>query len=141
MLTHPYPYAYGTVSPLDGRFDSWVLPHVNTECMPIFLDEVAERHPNENLIRVMDGAGWHQSLQLSWPDNLQTLFLPPYSPELNPQEPLWDELREKHFHNQMFNSLSTLEDTLVTRLLSFENNPQLVYSISAWDWIINALNL
>jgi hypothetical protein len=70
MLTHPYPYAYGAAGPLDGRLDSLILPHVNTECMPIFLDEVAERHPNENLIMVMDGAGWHKSLQLSLPDKL-----------------------------------------------------------------------
>jgi transposase len=74
------------------------------------------------------------------PNNLQTLFLPPYRPELNPQEPLWDELREKYFHRPMFDSLSALENTLVTGLLSFENNPQLVHSISSWDWIINALN-
>jgi hypothetical protein len=47
--------------------------------MPIFPDEVAERRPTENLIRVMDGAGWHKSLQLSWPDKLRTLLLPPYS--------------------------------------------------------------
>jgi transposase len=113
-LTHPYPYAYDAVSPLDGRLDSLILPHVNTECMPIFLDEVAERHPNENLIMIMDGAGWHQSLPLSLPDNLRRPFLPPYRPELNPQEHLWDELREKHFHNIAFNSLSALEDTLVS---------------------------
>ncbi|MDR1228570.1 MAG: IS630 family transposase [Azoarcus sp.] len=140
MLIHQYTYAYGAVSPLDGRLDSLILPHVNTECMQVFLDEVAERHPNENLIMIMDGAGWHKSLQLSLPDNLRTLFLPPYSPELNPQEHLWDELREKHFHNIAFNSLSALEDTLVSGLFSLENNPQLVHSISAWDWIINALN-
>jgi transposase len=99
--------------------------------MPIFLDEVAERHPNENLIMIMDGAGWHQSLQLSWPDKLRTPFLPPYRPELNPQEHLGDELREKHFHNTAFNSLSALEDTLITGLFSLENNPHLVHSISA----------
>jgi transposase len=140
MLTHQYTYAYGAVSPLDGDFDSLILPHVNTECMQIFLDEIAQRHPDENLIMVMDGAGWHHSLKLILPDKLRILFLPPYSPELNPQEHLWDELREKHFHNQAFDNLNALENTLATSLLALEKNPELVHSISEWDWIINALN-
>jgi transposase len=108
--------------------------------MQLFLDEIVERYPNENLIMVMDGAGWHRSQKLTLPDKLRTLFLPPYSPKLNPQEHLWDELREKYFHNKAFNSLSALENTLVSGLLALENNPQLVHSITAWDWIVNALN-
>jgi transposase len=132
-------YAYGAVSPLDGRFDARILPHVNTDCRRIFLDEIAQRHPNENLIMMMDGAGWHQSLELVLPDKLKTLFLPPYSPELNPQEHPWDELREKYFHNKAFDSLDVLEDNLVTALLVLENNSKLVHPISAWDWIVNAL--
>ena len=50
MLTHQYTYAYGAVSPIDGRFDSLVLPHVNTDCMQIFLNEIAARYPHENII-------------------------------------------------------------------------------------------
>jgi transposase len=87
----------------------------------------------------VNGSGRESSWRKRWPDNLRTLFLPPYRPELNPQEPLWDELREKHFHNTAFNSLSALEDTLISGLFSLENNPHLVHSVSAWDWIINAL--
>jgi hypothetical protein len=43
MLTHQYTYAYGAVSPMDGKFDSLVLPQVNTECMQLFITEIA-RH-------------------------------------------------------------------------------------------------
>jgi len=96
MVTQPYPDAYGAVSPRDGCFDSLVLPHVNADCMHIVLDEIASRYPNDNVIMVRDGAGWHKSTNFRLPDNLRLLFLPPYSPELNPQEHLWDELREKH---------------------------------------------
>jgi hypothetical protein len=94
MVTQQYTYAYGAVSPQDGRFDSLVLPHVNSGCMQIFLDEIASRYPNDNVVMVLDGAGWHKSKGLCLPGNLRLLFLPPYSPELNPQEHLWDELRE-----------------------------------------------
>lgn len=49
------------MSPQDGRFDSLVLPQVNTECMQIFLDEIARRYPNDTVVVVLDGAGWHKS--------------------------------------------------------------------------------
>ena len=101
MVTQPYPDAYGAASPRDGCFDSLVLPHVNADCMHIVLDEIASRYPNDNVIMVRDGAGWHKSTNFRLPDNLRLLFLPPYSPELNPQEHLWDELREKHVHNRV----------------------------------------
>lgn len=138
MLTHQYVYAYGAVSILDGAFDSLVLPHVNSECMAIFLREIAGRYPNDNIVMILDGAGWHKSQSMPIPDNIRLLLLPPYSPELNPVEHLWDELREKHFYNQAFDSLDALEDQLVTGLRSLELDRQRVDSICAWEWIINA---
>jgi transposase len=69
-----------------------MLPHVNSECMQVFLDEVAQRYPNDNIVMVLDGAGWHKSTSFALPENLKLHFLSPYSPELNPVEHLWDEL-------------------------------------------------
>lgn len=138
MLTHQYTYAYGAVSPLDGRFDSLVLPHVNTECMQLFITEIAQRYPDENIVMVIDGAGWHQSKGLKPAENLRLHFLPPYSPELNPQEHIWDELREKYFHNQAFESLDALEEQLLAGLRHLEQTPETVKSISAWEWILNS---
>jgi transposase len=136
MLTHQYTYAYGAVSPIDGRFDSLVLPHVNGDCMKLFIDEIASRYPQENIVMVVDGAGWHKT-KFKLPDNLKLYFLPPYSPELNPQEHIWDELREKWFHNIVFDSLDVLENLLVAGLKALETNPTVVKSIAGWDWIIN----
>lgn len=140
MVTQQYTYAYGAVCPQDGAFDSLVLPHVNSDCMQIFLDEIVSRYPRDNIVMVLDGAGWHKSKDFRLPDNLRLLFLPPYSPELNPQEHLWDELREKHFHNRVFDSIDTLEDHLVAALRDLENSPGRVKSITGWDWIINAVS-
>ena len=98
MLTHQYTYAYAAVSPVDGRLDSRILPQVNGGCMQLFIDEIAARYPTENLVMILDGAGWHKAA-FELPENLKLHHLPPYSPELNPQEHLWDELREKYFHN------------------------------------------
>jgi transposase len=73
--------------------------------MPLFLDEVSTRHLNDKIIMVLDGAGWHKSKSLMIPDNIRLLSLPPYSPELNPVEHIWDDLREKEFHNRVFDNL------------------------------------
>ena len=140
MVTQQYTYAYGAVSPMDGRFDSLMLPHVNSECMQVFLDEVAQRYPNDNIVMVLDGAGWHKSQSFALPENLKLHFLPPYSPELNPVEHLWDELREKHFHNRVFDSIDALEDHLVDALRAMENDVERVASITRWPWIINTVS-
>jgi putative transposase len=141
MVTQQYTYAYGAVSPQDGCFDSLVLPQVNSECMQIFLDEIASRHRNDNVVMVLDGAGWIKSKDCSVPDNLRLLFLPAYSPELNPQEHLWGEFREKHFHNRVFDSIDALEDHLADALRDMENAPGRVQSVAGWDWIINSVSI
>lgn len=79
---------------------------------------------------ILDGAGWHRSKDFRLPDNIRLLFLPPYSSELNPQEHLWDELREKYFHNRIFDSIDALENHLVTALHNLENTPTLIKSIT-----------
>ena len=140
MVTQQYTYAYGAVSPVDGRFDSLILPHVNSECMRVFLDEIAARYPHENVVMVLDGAGWHKSKEIELAENVRTLFLPPYSPELNPQEHVWDELREKFFHNRAFDSLDALETHLEEALRSLELNPERMRGIAGWDWIINSVS-
>jgi transposase len=137
MVTQEYTYAYAAVSVLDGVLDTLILPRVNGACMQLFLDEVAARHPHERIVMVLDGAGWHHSESLRLPNNLRLLPLPPYAPELNPVEHLWDELREKAFHNRVFDSMDALEDHLEASLRTLESDHDRVRSIVAWPWIIN----
>ena len=141
MVTQEYTYAYAAVSVADGALDSLILPHVNTVCMQIFLDEVAARHPEDRIVMVTDGAGWHRSESLTIPENMRLVKLPPYSPELNPVEHIWDDLREKSFHNRVFKSIDALEQHLSVSLLQMELDNQRVHSIVAWPWIISALTI
>ena len=128
MLTHEYTYAYAAVDVARGELDTLILPHVNTDCMQVFLHEVARRHASEQIVMVLDGAGWHHSLALRVPANMHLLSLPPYAPELNPVEHLWDELREKYFHNRVFDSLDALKDHLVSSLRTTEQATEKVRS-------------
>ncbi|MDL2286899.1 transposase, partial [Desulfococcaceae bacterium OttesenSCG-928-F15] len=102
---------------------SLILPRVDTDCMQIFLNEISERYRDDRIVMVLDGAGWHRSGDLKIPNNIKLLSLPPYSPELNPVENIWEELREKHFHNRVFESIDALEEQLMYALRRLEQNP------------------
>ena len=80
-LVREYTYAFAAITPADGIMDSLILPFVNAETMGLFLQVVAERHPEECILMVLDGAGWHIAGDLVVPANMRLLFLPPYSPE------------------------------------------------------------
>ena len=80
ILTREYTYAYGAVDVCTGELDSLIAPHVNTECMQLFLNEVSARHPDARIVIVIEGAGWHRSDALKAPANIYLLKLPPYPP-------------------------------------------------------------
>jgi transposase len=118
QIVREYTYAFGAVSPEDGTLDSLVLPVVTAEAMSIFLEEVARRHPEEFILMFLDGAGRHRANDLAVPKNMRLEALPPYSPQLNPVEHIRDEIREKWFANEVFNSLDAVEDRLVEALVA-----------------------
>jgi len=136
-IVREYTYAFAALSPHDGTLDTLVLPEVNAFAMSVFLAEVAQRHPHDDILMVLDGAGWHRAKDLRIPENMRLLPLPPYSPELNPVEHLWEEIREKWFPNLVFDSLTGVEDRLVEALAALENSPQRVARIAAFDWIVS----
>jgi len=72
---------------------SLVLPYANTDCMNIFLQEVADRFPEDYIVMVMDPAAWHTSKTLKVPENIEIFPLLPYSPEHNPTEHIWNEVK------------------------------------------------
>lgn len=134
-LVRQYTYVFAAVSPHDGLLDSLILPLVNMQTMSISLAEVANRHAEEFVLMVLDGAGWHQAIELEIPENIRLVRLPPYSPELNPTEHLWDEIREKWFPNLVFRELDAVEDVLEQALHSLENDATRVESITGFGWV------
>lgn len=61
---------------------------------------------------VLDGAGWHKSAELRVPANIELLYLPPYSPELNPVEKLWQYIKSKVLRNKFYDNLLDLENAV-----------------------------
>jgi hypothetical protein len=71
QIVREYTYAFGAVSPHDGTLDSLILPVVTAEAMSIFLEEVAQRHPEEFILMFLDGAGWHRANDLAVPQKYE----------------------------------------------------------------------
>jgi putative transposase len=134
-----YRYLYGAVSPVDGKLFSLVLPYTNTICMNVFLRELSKAYPNDYILLVVDNAAWHNAGALQIPENIQLFPLPPYTPELNPIEMLWDEIREKGFRNQVFASLEKVVDRLCGCVRSLSANTARIASITHRAWFIDAL--
>jgi hypothetical protein len=83
----------------------------------------------------VDGAGNHRSDELEIPANIILQLLPPYSPELNPQENIWDEIREKIFKNYALKSMSDVNTKLDEASLYIERSRTLVKSIASFPYI------
>jgi transposase len=139
QLIREYVYLYGAVSPKDGTCVYLIMPAPDTECFQIFLNILGKKYPRHLILLFVDGAGNHQSDELVIPANIMLHLLPPYSPELNPQENLWDEIREKIFKNYALKSMNDVYAKLEEAALYIERNPKLVKSITSFPYIVRSL--
>lgn len=123
-------YAFTAVAPALGKLCSLLLPTANTESMNIFLQHVSQTFSDYFLVMQVDQAGWHQAKELILPENIRLIKQPPYSSEANPVEHIWDDMREKHFHNRIFDSLDSLTEKLCKALNDLENDPERITSMT-----------
>ena len=130
-------YAYGAVEPLTGESCFVVMPYCNTDCMNLFLKELSNTFPRDKIILVCDGAAWHKSGSLKIPENIELIFIPPYTPEMNPIEQIWKEIRTKGFKNEAFNSLADVVERLCKTISNLSNDT--VKSITAREWILSTI--
>jgi len=119
QMVREYIYAYSALSPQTGDCYSMISPYCNTEAMNEFLQQLSNHYNNYRIIIILDKAGWHISQSLEISDNIRLLHLNPYSPELNPVELLWREIRRKYFHNTIFENLDEVENTLQKALRNY----------------------
>lgn len=124
QMVREYIYAYSALSPQTGDCYSMISPYCNTEAMNEFLQQLSVQYKNYRIIIILDKAGWHISQSLEISDNIKLLHLNPYSPELNPVELLWREIRRKYFHNNIFASLDEVENTLQQALSNYHQQKQ-----------------
>lgn len=141
QVIREYVYAYAAVAPRTGEVDSLILPDMYATTLHIFLNELSSRHPDELILLIMDSAPCHRAGNetLVIPQNIHLVFLPPYSPELNPAEQLWDELREKFFRNCVFRDMKAVTRQLIEGLQWIESPASSIQSLTCYPWMKDVL--
>lgn len=132
-------YLYGAISPIEGEVDWMASDAMNTENMSKFLELVRNAHPDDYILMIVDGASSHKGTKLIVPKNMTLLGMPPYSPELNPVENLWDHVREKACANFFFKKLDEVVQKVNEELTLLATQAATVASMFCWSWIIEAI--
>lgn len=131
---HKSLYVFAAVGPQLGHLTALILPYANSQMMTRFLAEVAAELPDYFIVMLVDRAGWHLSDQVSIPENIRLLPQPAGSPELNPAEHLWEELREHETANHHFDGLEPLEQALCSGINRLAANPEKLRSMTSFPY-------
>src|SRR5262249_9606236 len=107
--------------------------------LPDFPGDISQEVSRQLILLFVDGAGNHHSDELEVPGNIILHVLPPYSPELNSQENLWDEIREKIFKNYALKSMDDVYAKLEEAALYIERNPAIAKSITSFPYIAKSI--
>ena len=129
-------YVLTAACPATGRAAGLVMPHLNTETVNTFLQEISTRiEDGVHAVLVWDRAGYHTSGSLRVPDNITLMELPPYSPELNPIENLWHYLRSHYWSLRVYRGYEELLSAAVDAWRKVCLVPELVRSICAAPYL------
>ena len=132
-----YLWLYGLVEPRTGESFFAEFSHVDGRCFEGYLKWFSQTEPQDLHIIQLDNGRLHTWSQLEVPDNIILLFQPPYSPQVNPIERLWKEIK-KHLKWELFENLDSLRNKL-SKVLSGLSK-EAITSITGWDFILKALS-
>jgi hypothetical protein len=123
-------YVSAAVAPAEGKMTALVLPTANTAMMPLFLEHVSRTSADYFIIMQVDRAGWHGTKALVVPENIRLIPQPAYSPELNPVEHVWEDLRETQLPNLVLPTLDDVVERVCTGLQHLEADPERLRSMT-----------
>ena len=104
-------YLYGSFSPITGDTFMLEIEGVDTKIFEAYLKAFSKQNPKELKILIIDNAGFHSTKNITIPDNIILVNIPPYSPELNPAEKIWHNIKSR-FKNHMFENMENLKKWL-----------------------------
>lgn len=133
-------WLYAAVEPTTGESCWCEMPQLDAACFQAFLEHLSQHYPESLNLLVVDQAPAHTAHSLCLPDNIVLLMLPPYSPELNPIERLWQHLKAQIdvFDRQVRSSLTALRDHVASIINRY--GPEQLCSLTGYDYIIQAVN-
>jgi transposase len=128
-------YIFGAICPRKDKGVALILPHANTEAMQLHLDEISKNvTKGYHAVIVMDKAGWHLANDLIIPKNITLIKLPPYSPELNPMEQVFQQLRKLKLSNACYKNHEDIDAACVEAWNSFVEKKGNIKSLALRDW-------
>jgi len=130
-------YLYGAVEPKTGESFFLELPNLNAQCFQIYLDEFSKAYPDSCNVMLLDRGKFHQAQKLEIPHNIATVFLPPYSPELNPIERLWEDIKAK-IADKLYPTIQALMDKVASILNRYTK--EAIQSLTSYPYLIGAVN-
>jgi transposase len=132
---YEYAYVFGAVCPQRDEALGLVLPSVNTAAMALHLRTIDEAVPvGRHALVVVDGAGWHSASVTEGLNNVTLLKLPPASPELNPTEQVWQQLRQRHLANRCFSGYEDVVQACCEAWNAFTSLPGAVRHLCSRQW-------
>ena len=112
-----------------------LLPEVNTHNMQVFVGEFAKTiKPDEHVALCIDGAGWHNACDLKFPDNITPMRLPPYAPEVNPIERVWEHLKERCLSQRLLNDYDAIVTATCIAWNKLRDDPGRIASLTWIPW-------
>ena len=130
-------YICGAADVSDGENFFPEFPNMNTDCFQCFTDKFSEFFQNNINIMLTDNAGIHKAKRLIIPENIRLIFLPSYSPELNPIERFWQYIKE-HTKGKIFSGLPEMKDCVADILIKCSN--KMTASLTGFSCILDAVN-
>jgi transposase len=129
-------YLFGAVCPDRAAGAAVIMPAANSEAMTIHLAEIGTQvAPDAHAVVLCDGAGWHQTGgDLALPRNLSLLPIPPYSPELNPMENVWDYLRGNQLSHNLWETYDNIVQACAKAWRFLIDDPERIRSIAHRTW-------
>ena len=128
-------YLFAAACPEAEKTAALVLPQVNTAAMNLHLAEIARQiDAQTHAVVILDQAGWHGARALVVPENLTLLPLPPYSPELNPIENLWQFLRHNFLNARVHDGYQAVVDACCDAWNRLRAIPGKIRSITTREW-------
>ena len=132
---YEWAYLFGAVCPSRKLGAGLVMPYANTEAMNKHLEEIGKAVTDgAHAALFLDQAGWHGSQGLTVPQNVTLVPLPPYSPELNPVENVWEYLRKNKLANRLYETYEDIVEACCEAWNCLMAMPDQIASITARSW-------
>lgn len=129
-------YLFSAVAPVTGEsFHLLGIDEMDSDATFVFLTQLKKQHPHNHVVVVWDNAPCHRTKRFQKIEGLSIIFLPSYSPELNPAERFFEEIR-RGTANRVFENLDLQEVIITETINGWSKDPVAMKQLLGYSWIL-----